>query len=200
MGYEEQDDEDVELSEDTIRLKQLFADRDNDYIDATQEIVDIIGPTLLDALYRLFNVPVMDVRWLDFSSATSIIIITCGIAYDPSEGIPKFILDTNHTIPKDAGRVEQVVRIGVPYELVMADSDKIVAFMSALVMSHASGGPTLIEHMDESTVVPERYDDAAIKRDGTVAQDASDFNPNRLTPEQRQQLLIFQHQSKGKIH
>lgn len=202
MDYEQDDDDMPVFDEETLELKQMFIDRDNDYIDATQEIVDTIGPTLLEALYRLFGVPVDDVRWLDFASSETIMIITCGIAYNPSVSIPKFISDTQHIIPKVSIKFEQTVRIGVPYELVLADPDEILDFMSALIRSHIDGGPTLIEHLEQETVEQQpQFDDAELveHRQGR-AVDVGEFNPSELTNEQKQQMLIFQHQTKGKLH
>jgi hypothetical protein len=197
MDYEEQDDGEMpELDEEALRVKQMFIDRDNDYVDATQEIVDEIGPTLLEALYRLFNVPTSDVRWLDFAASETLMILVCGITYDPSVGVPKFVIDTQTTVPKTRGKIEQTVRIGIPYELIMADPDEIMGFMNALIRSHNAGGPTLIEHLDGEAVDDQpRFDD-----DLEVTTDRQEFNPRSLTYEQKQQMLIFQHQSKGKVH
>lgn len=202
MDYEQDDEDTPVFDKETLELKQLFVDRDNDYIDATQEIVDAIGPTLLEALYRLFGVPVNDVRWLDFASSTSIMIVTCGIAYNPSVSVPKFISDTQHVIPKVSIKFEQTVRIGIPYELVLSEPEEILDFLSALIRSHIDGGPTLIEHLDQETVEQQpQFDDAELvdQRQGR-AVDAGEFNPGGLTYEQKQQMLIFQHQSKGKVH
>lgn len=201
MEYEHDDDDVPVFDEETLELKQMFVDRDNDYIDATQEIVDAIGPTLLEALYRLFGVPVEDVRWLDFASSQTIMIVTCGIAYNPSESVPKFISDTQFDVPKVRIKFEQTVRIGIPYELVLADPEDILEFMSALIRSHIDGGPSLIEHLDDSEIEQQpQFDDAELVEHRGRAVDAGEFNPGDLTYEQKQQMLIFQHQSKGKVH
>lgn len=196
MNYEE--DDDVVLDDDTIALQELFAERDQAYADATQEIVDVIGPTLLEALYHIFGVPTDDVTWLDFQSTENLLIAICSVKYNPAVHTPQFIADTTEQPLKVDCIVEQTIRIGVPYEVVMKSSDEIINFINALAASHKNGGPTLIEHTD----IREAEDDEvhAVSHEATSTSDVSTFSPDGLTAEQKQQMLLMQHQTRGKVH
>lgn len=195
------DDDVVELDEKALHVQQLFEERDDQYIEATQRIVDAIGPTVLEALYHVFAVPPDDVHWLDFQSTEHLLIIICSITYNPSVYTPVFIRDTVTAVPRVDFMIDQTVRIGIPYEVVSKTTEEIVDFMTALVNSHKEGGPTLIEHTD----VQESKAQTTENEGGEQPQQALDgdvgvFTSDSLTLEQKHQLLLFQHQTKGKIH
>lgn len=193
MDYEE--DDIIEYDDETKEVQRLFVERDEAYVNATQDIVNVIGPTVLEALYEVFEVPQDAVRWLDFQSTDNLLIVICSIKYNPSISIPEFIKRTREAIEHVENEVEQPVRIGIPYELVLSDPEEIVDFIYALVESHQTGGPTLIEHLEAETELSE-----TTLHHVPVAIDAGEFNPAELTLEQKQQLLIFQHHTKDKLH
>jgi hypothetical protein len=181
--------------EDTIELQELFATREAMYSDITQDIVDLIGPTVLEALYRLIDVPTDAIRWLDFKSTDNLVIVMCGVTYNPSVTVPKFITDTALEVIYSPTPVEQTVRIGIPYEMVLAAPEDILAFLQALVVSHKSGGPSLIEHLDIETLLDESPNEE------THSHRVDDvFDPTNLSTIQKQQLLFFQHETKDKLH
>lgn len=197
MDYIDDEDE-IVYDENTLLVKQLFEERDVLYMEATQRIVDTIGPTVLEALYQTFAVPTNDVHWLDFQSTEHLLIVICSISYNPSVHTPAFIRDTVPNVPRVDFLIEQTIRIGIPYEVVTKDAAEIVDFLQALVNSHKDGGPTLIEHTDvkEADANPQEQQKDEHQRNSDVGV----FNPANLTLEQKQQLLMFQHQTKGKIH
>jgi hypothetical protein len=195
---DEYEDDDIVYDEDTMTVKKLFADRDTAYVDATQEIVNRIGGTLLEALYELFDVPQEDVRWLDFQSTENLLIVICSISYNPSVLIPEFIALTRNNIQQVNGVIEQTVRVGIPYELVLAEPVEIVEFMESLIEQHQQGGPSLIEHVDHELSEVENIQVHHVSSPKPV--DPDEFNPAELSTEQRRQLLIFQHHTKGKVH
>jgi len=180
--------DEIEYDEDTLKLKQLFYDRDDAYTTATQTIVDMIGPTVLEAMYELFQVPVEQVKWLDFQSTDNLLIVVCAIQYNPSKGTPQFIQNVQSNRTEHNGLVSQTFRLGVPFEVVLSTSENVLNFLTALVASHKNGGPTLIQEMmsdvEEQDKKPQHDEPSPVK----------------LTPLQTQQLLMFQHQTKGKVH
>lgn len=184
-------EDDIAYTDDTLFVKRLFSERDDAYIASTQLIVDVIGPTVLEALYEVFNVPVDDVKWLDFSQTDNLLIVVCSIAFNPQEGIPEFIEDTIETnsIPNVNEVIEQNVRVGIPYELVMKDPEEIVDFIDALVDSHMNGGPSLIQTTNN-------LDGADFITSSTILEDRD----ASLTDAQRQSLLLFTHTTQGKLH
>lgn len=186
-------DTSIKYSEQITDIKELFDTREAVYLEITQDIADVISPTVLEALYTLFDVPSDDVRWLDFRSTDNLLIVTCSITYNPSVTIPQFILDTTDKVEYSSDRIEQTVRVGIPYELVMEPPEDIIAFITALIESHKNGGPSLIEHMSTDTVI-----DNGGNRTSNHNDDV--FDPSTLSPTQRQQLLFFQHETKDKIH
>lgn len=185
----------IEYDDETLFVKRLFDERDAAYIASTQLIVDVIGPTVLEALYEVFNVPVDDVRWMDFHTTPNLLIVICSISFNPRRGVPEFVEDTvTDPIPDVDQVIEQTVRIGIPYEIVMTSPDRIVQFLDGLVESHMNGGPTLIEH-NASTVFDVSEYEPEIEEDKTPP-----IQTVELTEEQRLQLLMFQHATKGKLH
>lgn len=196
------DEDEVELDEATLEVKGLFDKRDEAYIDATQEIVDAIGPTVLEALYSVFGVPQDDVKWLDFQSTDSLLIVICSVRYNPSVHTPQFIEMTVDRVPKVDFEIDQTIRIGIPYEVVMQDAGKIVDFLGALVASHKEGGPTLIQHTDvrEAKEHDDITEEVVAEQQVSPHAEAAVFSTEGLTLDQKQQLLIMQHQSRGKVH
>jgi len=195
------DEDEIVYDEKTLHVKQLFEERDVLYMEATQRIVDTIGPTVLEALYHTFAVPPDDVHWLDFQTTDNLLIVICSITYNPSVHTPGFIRDTVTTVPRVDFPIEQTIRIGIPYEVVTKDAEEIVEFLHALVNSHKEGGPTLIEHTDVKEAEAQTSENQGGEQPQTVHDnDVGVFNPANLTLEQKQQLLMFQHQTKGKIH
>lgn len=192
---------DVEYDDDIHELKDLFEAREAVYYEITQEIVDIIGPTVFEGLFMLFNVPNEDVRWLDFKSTDNLLIVTCSVIYNPSGEVPQFILDTTQELPQSSERIEQTVRLGIPYELVLSPPEDILAFLQALIVSHKNGGPSLIQHLSTDTVTEDDIQQevpAPVQHHNT--HDPDIFDPSPLTATQRQQLLFFQHETKDKLH
>lgn len=185
----------IEYDDETLFVKRLFEERDAAYIASTQLIVDVVGPTVLEALYEVFNVPVDDVRWLDFHTTPNLFIVICSISFNPRNGVPEFIEDTiADPIPDVDQILEQTIRIGIPYEIVMTSSERIVRFLDGLVESHMNGGPTLIEH-NASTMFDVSEYEPEIVEDKTPP-----IQPVELTEDQRLQMLMFQHMTEGKIH
>lgn len=187
----DQQEDAIVYDEDTLRLMKMFHDRDDAYTTATQAIVDQIGPTVLEALYELFRVPVEQVKWLDFQSTDNLLIIICAIQYDPSVFVPPFVDDIRvDSLPVDKPSVvSQTVRIGIPFEVVMTTSETIYNFLSALVDSHKSGGPTLIQQMGQtSTEKPARN------------KQPQQTTPVELSLDQKMMLLTLQRQTRRKIH
>ncbi len=183
--------DDIVYDDETKFVQRLFEERDAAYIASTQLIVDVIGPTVLEALYEVFNVPTDHVRWLDFQTTPNLLIVICSISFNPTEGIPEFVEDTTNDVPMVNQVIDQTVRIGIPYEIVMADPEKIVEFLYALVDSHNNGGPTLIEHNVRTAFDVSEYDE----------EDSEPTSEERiLTEEQRMQALMFANMSKGKVH
>jgi hypothetical protein len=194
-----EDIDSIEYDESIDELKSMFEAREAVYQEITQDIVDFIGPTVFEALFILFNVPNKDVRWLDFKSTDNLLIVTCSVIYDPSGVVPQFIVDTIPELPQSSDRIEQTVRLGIPYELVLAAPEDIVAFLQALITSHKNGGPSLIQHISTDTAVEEvEYEEPPQKQHKTHDPDV--FDPSPLSAAQRQQLLFFQHITKDKVH
>lgn len=182
--------DDIVYGDETKFVQRLFEERDAAYIASTQLIVDVIGPTVLEALYEVFNVPTDHVRWLDFQTTPNLLIVICSISFNPSEGIPEFIADTTDDVPMVNQVIDQTVRIGIPYEIVMADPEKIVEFLDALVDSHNNGGPTLIEHNVRTAFDVSEYED----------DEEPSTTEKLLTEDQRLQALMFERMTKGKVH
>lgn len=198
---------DIPWSDDVLQLKGLFNKRDAAYINTTQQIVDTISTTVLPALYEVINVPTDNVKWIDFQTTDTLMVVVCSVGYLPSD-VPTFISDMSGEIPDVPDMVEQIVRIGIPYEFVLAPPDQIVEYMHMLIENHKTGGPTLIELTDVIITDDEDEDEepvdemsfSASSPEEPPASFAAQFDPSSLTEAQRAHLLVFQHHTRGKVH
>lgn len=163
------------------QLLILFADREKSRSEYNQQIVEVLAPTTLCAVIELLGVPHEDIMWVDIDVVDSILLVVCQVTYDPNTELSPTLcqlVGPQLTESSDDIRIERIFHFGLPLAVVFASKEDIIDFL------HKA---TLIDEdkiEDITSSVP------------SISQDTT-FDRKSLTKEQAQQLLYFQHTTKG---
>jgi hypothetical protein len=115
-------------------LVEMFEDRDEFYKQTTARILDYIGPTALEALINLFDVPVENVTWIEVQLIENIVLIIVSIDYEKDQPVPSAILELSPNIPTSIGNtVTRLLRIGLPIDQIFDSSETIYEYLIATV-------------------------------------------------------------------
>ena len=185
--YGEIDEEDDAELADIEFLQETFAGRDSAYKEATQAIVDVIGPTAIAAIHRMLEVEEDQVVWSDFHTNGPLVVVECEVTYNPSEGIPPLIKNLGSKSVDVVNEViTQTIRVGIPYAFVMKDPDEIIDYMNGLIESKHN-------IQQEEEIDPFYY---------TPDEDDAEFDTDVLSEQQRKSYSMIQdhYGTGGKLH
>lgn len=174
-------------------LVSLFEERDRLYTQSTEKIFSTVGPTALEALVALFNVPYENVSWLETQLIDNIMLIVASITYGDGQKVPP-VIQALSPVPEDGQASIRLFRVGLPLELIFQPKQEITDYLmeTAGVAAHrarARQGPQL---------TPEQQQQEANKM--TIHGPQPEFDTSHLSHEQIQQLLIFGQDTKGVKH
>ena len=172
-----------------LRLIELFEERDKLYQSSTEQICDLIGPTTLEALIDVFNVPPENVTWLEVQLVEDILLLVASIAYDEGQRVPDLILALS-PLPDDGQPSIRLFRVGLPVDLIFQPKTEILEYLkkaSQLRMNPHEGSVPIV-HDEESVEIPVHH------------EPQEEFDTSGLTHEQIQQMLVFGKESKGTKH
>lgn len=179
-----------------LKLAQLIDLREKQYQDATDFILDLITPTILAAVYDLFECSHDDISWYEVDVVHDMLMLVAIVSYKEDKKLPKVVQATAYTTEDDSNESisEHVFRIGIPLELVFSPPREIIEYLlnadhyNQLVYDAGQKGVDVTSNAEENTKV--ELSKSAI----------SEFDSSKLTPEQLQQLIAFQTIHKGSKH
>jgi len=160
------------------QLATLFKARDQAYEDGTEAIFIMLGPTVVECLYDMFNVSYEAVKWMDIQVADNILLMVASVTYDKDNKIPSSIEQLSPEPPPGTELTGRVFRIGIPLDMVFESRETISEFLKSAVKKKIP---------PSRKVVP-------------VEPPSVEFDSTALTKEQVQQIVIFQEQTKGIKH
>lgn len=155
------------------QLLSIFDEREKLMNVWNRKVAHVLTPTVLGALFDLFNLPHESVVWEDFSVIDTVLVIRVAVTYDPAHELSPFL---TLLVPAQDGtspiRVEKTIQFGVPLAKVFDKREDLAAWFMAVLRN--SDGDLLNERPPEE-------------------QDATEPQPKlALTKDQIAQMLYFQ--------
>lgn len=165
-------------------LVTLFAKRDQLYQRATEDIVQVVGPTTLKALVTMFNVPFENVTWIELQVVEELLVIVASIVYEEDQQ-PPAVIQALSPMPDTMEPSIRLFRVAVPLEVVFQPAEEILQYFKKTAEEAAAKAQAQSE-----TVVS----------DDAVPVTTQQFNLKELTPEQIKQLILFSGNQTGTKH
>lgn len=111
-------------------LLTMFDTRDNTFSKNTRQIASVIQPTVLEALYDLFELERDQIEWLDLQVLETMLLVVCNVTYDPATNTSQFLSKVDEAQrPETPIQVQRLLRVGVPLVLVFSPKDEIKDFL-----------------------------------------------------------------------
>lgn len=166
------------------QLLILFADREKSRNEYNQQIVKVLASTTLSAVVELIGVPHNDIMWVDIDVVDSILLVVCQVTYDPSAELSptlrQLVGPEFGEAPASNVRIERIFHFGLPLAVVFSSKEDIIDFL------HKATASSKIEDVNKIDTSRSEVD-----------SQYTTFDRKLLTKEQAQQLLYFQHVTKG---
>lgn len=176
-----------------LKLAQVIDLREAQYQEATDIILDLITPTVLAAVYELFECSESDISWYEVDVVHDMLMLVAIVSYKEGKKLPSAIQTTDYATQDDSEDMisEHVFRVGVPLELVFSPPREIIEYLlnvNQQAYDTEQMGVNITSDIEENTKVE-------LSKSAT-----SEFDSSKLTPEQLQQLIAFQTIHKGSKH
>lgn len=175
---QEEFDEQIALVE---QLMVLIDERESIRLEYNKQIADVIGPTLLTAITNLIDLPAANMRWVDIEATELAIIVAVQVTYTAEHELNPFMLTMLQVAPPDL-TITRVIRIATPIAVAFDPPSEIMDYLTMVTNSRTMKEATQTEEYEPLT-----EDDTGTPFDDTV-----------LTKEQVEQMMLFQHLSRGK--
>lgn len=109
-----------------------------------RQVAEILTPTILTALFELFNVPSEDVVWESIHLIDSVLLINVDVTYNPSMELSPFLsaVGTAHA-GENPVQVQKTIQVGIPIHRAFDDKDTLKEWLqeAALGKSGISAVP-----------------------------------------------------------
>jgi len=111
-------------------IRELFNQREFAYLTLSQDILDEIGPTVLDAVIEMLNLDDEDVSWEDIQLIDDVITLVAFVLYRPGDiatiETKEKVLITEETVDI----YKRVIRIGIPLDVAETGTkENIITFL-----------------------------------------------------------------------
>lgn len=161
------------------RLLEMQKQRDRQWNQHVTKMFSAV-PNVTRALETMLGLPPDDIKWVEIEASDGILLMGVAIKF-PADRVPMFVQIFAPTsiegIDDDVDIINQLIRIGVPLELVDKDVGDIIQFFYDLANENEDEDGT--EEGDPSTLAVSTPDNPI-------------FDSTELTLEQTQKLLLFQ--------
>lgn len=184
-------DDSVEFGKITARaqrVKNILDERDEAYMKASEDAFALVEHTAQEALYALFDVPTEYVRWIDLVASETSMMFVCGITFR-ADSIPDVLLVLRPQLHVELQKMsadavmEQIIKIGVPYELITASPETIYRFFIMMLDKYAEGAS-----IDSLLGSSPPHLQQAEKPQNEEVQPSTSFDTSKLTPQQKMSL------------
>lgn len=120
-------------------LLSMFDARDQMWAKYNRQIGNVIAPTVLEALYELFELDYDSVEWVDLQIMENILLLICNVTYDPATTQSAFLHRVDEAQrPETPIQVQRFLRIGVPLAIVFSPKDEIKEFLLRIPVETSS--------------------------------------------------------------
>lgn len=94
----------------------------------TNDLLVRVRPTVLDALYDLFEVPNSDVEWFDIQYMDDVIILVCEVTFVPDKA--SAFLQNTFKLENTKDPVTKALRLGVPITDAFTSKEAVINFLT----------------------------------------------------------------------
>lgn len=169
-------------------LTGLFDEREGGYKNATKKIFDFVAPTVLAAMYDLFDAPYENVTWLEVQATENILMVVASVVYREQQKVPEIIEQLSPRTTEGSVTTARLFRVGVPVDIAFTTKEGVAEYLTRMAQASINKRkPSLVVKPLEDANVP------VVNRD-------VEFDTSGLSKEQMQQLLLFQSMAKGVKH
>lgn len=158
-------------------LFALFDERDRARVRYNNQIADHLTPTILMALFELFELPAEAVHWKNIDLIDNMIVVLVELYYKSTPDICEFLKMMDIASKASSDSTVRTLRVGVPVGMAFDGVENLKQYYV---------------DMAERLTKPDK---APTKEQVEVQQ--TGFNPMELTKEQIAQLLLFQQTAPG---
>lgn len=124
------------------QLLFIFDEREKLTAACNREIAVALTPTVLSALFDLFNLPTESVVWEDFQIIESVLVLRATLTYDSAHELSPFL---NLIVPPRDGvvpiRIQKTIQFGVPLTKVFDDKDALKEWFMEVVAKSTDQQP-----------------------------------------------------------
>lgn len=169
-------------------IKKAFDQRDEHYNKVTNDILRALEPTVLTALYTLFEVSSEHIHWAEVSLVDEVLVLGAVISYDPSQVTDEIAATIGMQDRDTIGGLEEVqrfVQVGIPLSEVHQSADLLVEFLKNVEREEVDGTPDISTPLSAS---PQQVPESAAPQQMSLS--FQDFDTSKLTPEQLKQLKL----------
>lgn len=192
-------------------LATLFKARGDIYTEVTNGMLEIVAPTALAALREIFGVSEDNLSWTDLDQRPGFLLISVIVTIHEDQINTAFTKLLAGTYDEEIEQfpIKRFLKLGIPSEMVFNAKHEIVEYMSGIVHTILNDDGLDVdedvededEDLDEELAEVLEYIDSLREEPRSVTlQQSVEFDPKTLSKEQKQSLLYFQHQSRGKLH
>lgn len=192
----------MEFKTKTSKLEtlQFMINRRTDmFIEQTEEIARLLAPTAFEAIYRYLQVPSESLTWTDIEQVEDILVLY-GMVDTSMLDAESVVYEALASIDQDPDSTLKLVRVGFPIHIAVEPAEEVYKFLKENAIGKAL---TYNSETEEITYpeAPSSVDESMVpKVDANVAATDTHFSQEELTSDQKQQMLVFQHQSGRTVH
>lgn len=111
-------------------LRELFNQREFAYLTLSQDILDEIGPTVLDAALEMLNIEDEDVSWEDVQLVDDVITLVAFVLYRPGDIAITEAKEKVLITEENMDIYKRIIRIGVPLNIAETGTkEDIITFL-----------------------------------------------------------------------
>lgn len=158
------------------KLFVLFDERDRLQDEVNNKIAVLVAPTVLTALYELFEVETWAIKWVSINLEENVLLVVVNVEYTSGPNTSRFLKQMDKAANAAPTARVRTLRVGIPVDMVFNTIDEIKKYLIGIADKVA--GPV----DDEVTPQPPAK---------------TEFNASELTKEQLEQLMLFQQIAPG---
>lgn len=170
-------------------LLNMFDARDSMWAKHNKQIAGVIAPTVLEALYDLFELGTDSIEWVDLQIMETILLIVCNVTYDPVSTESSFLRRIDEaTRPDTPIQVQRYLRIGVPLAIVFSPKDEIKEFLMRVPVETTDG-----TDISDEVFEPEHPELTPSVPPHATGSKVQGFDTSTLNEDQIKRLMLYHH-------
>lgn len=172
-------------------LLNMFDARDSMWAKHNKQIAGVVAPTVLEALYELFDLDNDSIEWVDLQIMDNIMLIVCNVTYDPVTTQSTFLHRIDEAARPDTPiQVQRYLRIGVPLAIVFSPKDEIKEFLMRVPVESTNDNN---EDLSDEVFEPDHPELTAAIPQRSTGSKVHGFDTSTLDEDQIKRLMLYHH-------